>query len=53
MILIRITITAITRSMWIKPPSVKEVTIPRSQRIIRITAIIVNINNLIILIKDL
>lgn len=36
MILIKITMTAIISRTWINPPTVNEVTIPRSQRIMRI-----------------
>ncbi len=39
----RITITAITRSIWMNPPSVKELTTPRSHKITRMIAIVVNI----------
>ena len=38
---------AITRRIWIKPPSVNEVTIPRSQRTRRIIAIVINIKLLL------
>lgn len=39
----RIMITATTRRMWMKPPSVYEVTNPRSQSMRRITAMVVSI----------
>lgn len=35
---------AITRRIWMNPPIVYELTIPRSQRTIKITAIVVNID---------
>ncbi len=41
--LTKIIMMATTRRMWMKPPIVTDVMTPRSQRIINMTAIVVNI----------